>query len=332
MADEADLRSLRFRREREASWKALEEQITIVEASGAKALSPEDAMALAQNYRAAVSALSVARAISLDLNTRLYLEALCARAFLVVHGVREPLPALMARFFTQGFPAAVRASWRHVLVATLALFAGATVAYILTTNDMDWFSAFVSSWLAQGRTPAASTETLREALAASGEIEDLLSFSTRLFIHNAGVAIFAFALGFALGVPTLLLLFYNGLMLGAFYALYDDRGLGYELAAWLSIHGTTELTAIILAGAAGLTLGDAVAFPKRRSRMEELKAAGRRGAQLIMGAVFMLFIAGFLEGVGRQTIESPEGRLAVGLSALGVWLIYFIGVGRRPNR
>lgn len=329
---ESDLRSLRFRREREASWRALEETITLVEKKGPKALSAQAALALAQNYRAAISSLSVARAISLDLNTRLYLEALCARAFLIVHGVREPLPALVARFLGEDLPAAIRAASRHILLAAFILGLGAVTAYILTINDMEWFSAFVHADLAAGRTPAASTETLERALEGHDGIGDLLAFSTQLFVHNTGVAILAFALGVALGIPTILLLFYNGLMLGAFFALYDDRELGYELAAWLSIHGTTELTAIVLAGAAGLVIGDAVAFPKRRARLAEVKAAGHRATRLMMGAAMMLFIAGFLEGVGRQTIESPEARLAVGLSALALWLVYFIGVGRRSGR
>ena len=82
-----------------------------------------------------------------------------------------------------------------------------------------------------------------------------------------------FALGFALGVPTLLLLIQNGLMLGAFIALYDSRGLGFEIVGWLMIHGVTELGAIVLCGAAGLMLGYAIACSRRASRLAQSRPA-----------------------------------------------------------
>lgn len=327
---EPALRSLRFRREREATWRELETLVERVERRGPGALSAEEALRLAQIYRATVSALSVARAISLDLNTRLYLEALCARAFLFVHGTRDSLGRLLERFLRADLPRTVRGARLHVLVAALVMSLGAVIAYWLTAADSGWYEAFVPAYLAGERTPAASDETLLETLRDTGEAAELLAFSTRLFVHNAGVAILAFALGFALGIPTLLLLFHNGLILGAFVALFAERGLGLEAVAWLSIHGTTELLAIALAGGAGLVLGDAVAFPKARDRMSELASAGRRAARLIVGAVCLLMIAGVLEGVGRQTVQETEARLAIGLGALGLWLSYLAVAGRRP--
>ena len=87
------------------------------------------------------------------------------------------------------------------------------------------------------------------------------SFATFLFTHNAQIAIFAFALGFACAVPTVLLILYNGLMLGAFFALFAAKGLGPNVAGWLMIHGTTEIFAICISGAAGIRIGMAIAFP-----------------------------------------------------------------------
>ena len=76
-----------------------------------------------------------------------------------------------------------------------------------------------------------------------------MAFATYLFTHNSQIAIFAFALGFAFAVPTILLILYNGLMLGAFFAVFAAKGLAFNLAGWLMIHGTTELFAIAIAGA-----------------------------------------------------------------------------------
>src|SRR3546814_6805070 len=85
----------------------------------------------------------------------------------------------------------------------------------------------------------------------------------------------AFALGFAFGVPTLLLEYYQGLSLGAMLAVFSGKGLGVDFGGWLFIHGTTELFAAVLAGAAGLRIGTAVVFPGASGRLEAAAAAGR---------------------------------------------------------
>src|SRR5262245_65695142 len=93
-----------------------------------------------------------------------------------------------------------------------------------------------------------------------------------------------FALGFALGVPTLFFLVQTGLMAGAFVALYDRRGLGIDIIGWMMIHGVTEFGAILLCGAAGLMLGYAIALPGERSRLANLAQHGPRAPVVPMGA------------------------------------------------
>jgi uncharacterized membrane protein SpoIIM required for sporulation len=156
----------------------------------------------------------------------------------------------------------------------------------------------------------------------------LYVFATSLFSHNAGIGMFAFALGFALGVPTVLLLFYNGLTLGAFLALYASRGLTWDLVGWLSVHGTTELLAIVLCGGGGLVLAAAIIFPDRETRLESLARRGRAAGTLIMGAVLMLFVAGLLEGFARQLVTDITTRYLIGGIMLAFWLTYFTLGGR----
>ncbi len=151
----------------------------------------------------------------------------------------------------------------------------------------------------------------------------LVTFATSLFTHNAQIAIFAFALGFAFAIPTALLLVYNGLMLGAFMAVFSAKGLGLELGGWLFIHGTTEIFAIIIAGAAGFHIGLAVIFPGRATRSDAAVTAGLKGARAMGGTVLMLAVAGLLEGIGRQIINEDATRYGVGLTMLIVWLLYF---------
>ncbi|MEL7454279.1 MAG: stage II sporulation protein M, partial [Pseudomonadota bacterium] len=145
------------------------------------------------------------------------------------------------------------------------------------------------------------------------------------------VALFAFALGFMFGAPTAFLLIYNGVVLGAFYALFWSRGLGYELTGWLLIHGVTELFAIVLSGAAGFMIGGSVAFPGRKSRLASARDAGQSAAMVAVGAMVMLFFAALLEGFGRQLINSDTVRYAIAGTTFVIWMAYFY-LPRRTER
>ena len=142
------------------------------------------------------------------------------------------------------------------------------------------------------------------------------------------MAVAAFALGFAFCAPTVLLLLYNGATLGAFVSLFASRGLGFELGGWLLIHGVTELFAIILAGAAGLRIGWSAAFPGARSRLAAIAEAGRTAGVAMGGVVVMLFLAGLLEGFGRQLITNDLARYGVAAATGAMWLTYFYGQRR----
>ncbi len=326
------LKSAAFRTEREASWRELEALVAAVERRRLRVLSAHDLARLPALYRAAISSLSVARAISLDRNVLDYLESLCARAYLVVYGTRRHLREAVGDFVGRRLPRAVRAHAVHVALAGLALLLGTLAGFALTRADAERFYAFVSPLMAQGRGPTSTTEALRDALyAKKGAAEMLTSFAMFLFSHNARIGIAAFAVGFAGGVPSALMVFSNGLVLGAFAALYHARGLSIELWAWLLPHGVTELLAVVLCGAGGLALGQALVFPGPDERLRSLAVRGRDAAVLAIGAVGLFFVAGLVEGVFRQLVHSVPIRYAVASAFALLWALYFIRVGRsRP--
>jgi uncharacterized membrane protein SpoIIM required for sporulation len=146
--------------------------------------------------------------------------------------------------------------------------------------------------------------------------DGLTVFASYLFTNNAKIGILCFSLGFAAGLPTALLLLYNGLALGAMTALYHSRGLGGEFLAWVAGHGVTELGAVALCGGAGLALGGAILFPGRRRRLDSLAHCGRNAAPLVIGAVLMLLLAALLEGYFRNRVHSVELRWAVAAATL----------------
>jgi uncharacterized membrane protein SpoIIM required for sporulation len=318
------LPSARFRHEREADWRRLEALLDRADRRGAAALDEEELLALPTLYRATISALSVARETSLDRALIDYLEALSARAYLFLYGVRGRIGPRLARFFRQDWPAAVRGLWKETIAAALLLAAGSIAGYGLVAADPGWFAAMVPGGLVQGRTPDASAEMLRQAIYQQGKAGDGLEIMAGfLFTHNAQMALLCFALGFLLAVPSSLLLIGNGLTLGAFLALYARKGLAGELTGWLCIHGTTELFAIILAGAAGIRIGWAMAFPGRLSRLDAMAEAGRQAGLVMAGVVLMLFAAALLEGFARQLVLNEAARYAIGGLMLAIWLGFF---------
>jgi uncharacterized membrane protein SpoIIM required for sporulation len=220
----------------------------------------------------------------------------------------------------------VRALGLDLWIAFGVLVAGTVLGWLLVAHDPGWYGALVGG--EDVRVPGASREVLRGTLFGHAQENGLGAFAAYLFGHNAQISILCFALGFAFGVPTLMLLVQNAGMLGAMLWLFHGQGLTLEVVGWLSIHGTTELFAITLAGAAGLHVGRAMAFPGRRVVMAAASQAGTRAAVVMVGVVLMLVVAGLLEGFGRQLIEDTGGRLAVGGAMLVLWLAYFFGYRR----
>ena len=312
----------RFRAAHAAEWERLERLVTRIEKRSIRVLSDDDLLALPLLYRSALSSLSVARETSLDRSLIVYLEQLCTRAYFQLYGVPSSALSQLKRFFVHSWPAAIQAIWRETLVAFLLTVAAAVVGYLLVRSDPTWFYGIVGDGLASGRDPSASADTLRQTLYAKHD-DMLATFAAALFTHNAQIAIFAFALGFAFAVPTVLLMVYNGLMLGAFLAVFVPKGLGFAFTGWIMIHGTTELFAIIIAGAAGFRIGTAIAFPGRNARGDSAVQAGKAGAVAMAGTVVMLAVAGLLEGIGRQTITDDVSRYAIGAVMLAGWLLYF---------
>ncbi len=312
----------RFRAAHEADWERLDRLVTRMEKRSIRALSDDDLLALPLLYRTTLSSLAVARDTSLDRGLLVYLERLSTRAYFQIYGVQTSVWRQLGHFFARGWPEAVQSLWRETLICALLTLASAVVAYLLVRGDPAWFYGIIPEGLAGGRDPTASAESLRRTLYDRHD-DMLATFAAYLFTHNSQIAIFAFALGFAFAIPTILLILYNGLMLGAFFAVFAAKGLAFNLAGWLAIHGTTELFAIAIAGAAGLRIGTAIAFPGRDSRTESAVRAGRSAALAMAGTVIMLAVAGLLEGIGRQTIVDDTSRYLIGAAMLAGWLAYF---------
>jgi uncharacterized membrane protein SpoIIM required for sporulation len=317
------LKSHRFRMEREADWRRLEEILDLIESGKRRELTDSEIIALPVLYRSALSSLSMARAISLDQSLISYLSSLATRAYFCVYGTRMHVMHRIARFFARDWPATVFGLWRETAVAAGLVLAGVVAGFFFTNASPDWFYSFIPDGMAQGREPGAAAAYLRQTLFEQHGPSGLAFFASILFSHNAQIAILAFALGFACGLPTAYLLFENGLSLGALLAVYVDHGLGVDFMGWILIHGVTELFAVILAGAAGFRLGWTLVFPGDETRAAALANAGRTAAVVMIGVVVMLFCAGLLEGIARQLVTNTFARYGIAATTAVIWFGFF---------
>jgi uncharacterized membrane protein SpoIIM required for sporulation len=318
------LKSKRFREERQEVWKEMERMLQRIESRSVRDLTDEEIIKLPRLYRSTLSSLSVARATSLDQSVVSYLESLSTRAYYVIYGNQQRLRDRVYNFFARDWPLAVQGAWKDTIASSFIFALGMLIGFVLVSNNPDWFYSFMSESMASGRTPAASEEYLRETIYGYEKEEGSLgAFAAFLFSNNSRVSILAFALGFAFALPTVALLLYNGLSIGAFIAVFTAKDLGFEVGGWLSIHGTTELFAIALAGAGGILIGRAVAFPGDMTRMESLRSKAEQAAIILGGVIVMMFVAGLIEAFGRQLINNDFIRYGIGGAMLIFWLVYF---------
>jgi uncharacterized membrane protein SpoIIM required for sporulation len=142
--------------------------------------------------------------------------------------------------------------------------------------------------------------------------------------HNVGIALQCFARGILFGVGTICTLLYNGIAIGAVGGYVVARGHGEKFLSFVVSHGSFELTAIAVAGGAGLMLGDALVHPGNRTRLEALRVQGLEAVQIAGGAAVMLVVAALIEG-----FWSPAPIPAVFKYSLGavLWTLVFLYLG-----
>ena len=143
--------------------------------------------------------------------------------------------------------------------------------------------------------------------------------------NNIGVAFMAFVSGLLTSFGTGLILLQNGVMLGAFQTFFAQHGLLWESALAIWLHGTIEISAIIVAGAAGLAMGNGWLFPGTYSRLYSFRRGAKRGLKIVIGTVPLFCVAGFIEGFLTRHTEWPDmGRLTIILLSAAFIIYYYI--------
>jgi uncharacterized membrane protein SpoIIM required for sporulation len=286
----------------------------------ARGLAPDEVDELVQLYQLTSTHLSHARAVYGDSGLNGRLNRLVAEANAVVHGSRSSTSAAVRRFFTATFPGAVWALRRFMLASALLLFVPALV---------------IGVWLA--RSPVALDTTIsdeQQAAMLATEFEDYYSsepasqYAARVTINNIQVAITAFALGILVCVGTAWILASNGANVGLAAGLFHAAGEAPQFYGLILPHGMLELTAVVLAGGAGLRLGWTIIDPGDRLRSTALREEGRRAMAVILGLVLVFISAGLIEGFVTGSGLPTFLRVGIGLSAWTAFVAYVVRYGR----
>ena len=234
---------------------------------------------------------------------RAYLEALVARAYGQIHETRERQHRLLLlEWFTVGFPQAFRRHVRAFWVTVVITIVGVSFGWFAVQLDPDAKSALLP--FGHGEMDPAERVKMEERNRGDRLAGHKTTFSGMLMTHNIKVSITTLALGMSYGLGTIILLFYNGVILGGICVDYLMAGQGRFLAGWLLPHGSIEIPAILVAGQAGLILGGAlIGWGKRTSLRARLVEVRSDVMMLIYGVSVMLVWAGIIEAFFSQYHE-----------------------------
>ena len=319
---------------RKPAWDQLAAILARAGGTGVRRLGRDDLRALGPLYRRAASDLAYARLRGADPNLVAYLNDLVGRAHGLLYAERGPGMGRLWRFLAVGFPRVLRARRVYVLLAALLLLLGSVVGAGVVAANPRMLATVVPAQFVDNDAHYAQREKRRQGgspasgTSASDAVKPV--FSAYLMQNNIRVAFTAFALGMLGGFPTLLLLFYNGLPLGGLAMQQHQHG--RDLLFWSLIlpHGVIELTAIVIAGGAGMLIGHALVVPGELSRKDALALAGRDAVRLILGTLLLFVAAGLIESFISPS-DLPE-LVKLGFAALTALALaaYFRAGGRRP--
>jgi uncharacterized membrane protein SpoIIM required for sporulation len=310
-------------------WDELAALLAKLEAEPERRLPLSEIRRLHYLYERCSSDLSRLDTFATEPGLRAFLGSLVSRAYSLIHETRAPLK-LRWRTAVLAFPRAFR---RHLQAFRLS------VAVTLVGCAFGWFALHVDTrnkailmpfpgLLVPPAERVAQEESVKEDPLKGVKA----SFAAQLMTHNTQVTLMAMAMGLTFGVGTLLLLFYNGVILGAVATDYIVGGQGVFLAGWLLPHGSVEIPAILLGGQAGFILAGAlIGWGDRTPRAQRLRTVAADLVTIVSGAGVLLVWAGTVESFISQHHQPviPYGlKIAFGLCEMTALAFYLGWVGR----
>lgn len=302
------------------AWRRLEDLTVRARRSGQRALAPAEVDELVALYQRTSAQLSHARTYYDDPGLTSRLTTLVAAANAAIYGSQPASLKAFGRFFTETFPAAVYVNRRFIAAAAALLLVPAiAMGAWLSTSDR--------------ALEAAVPEEVRDAYTQT-RFEDYYSskpageFSTQVLVNNIEVSFLAFAAGVFLCAGTAFLLANNGYQIGAAAGVFIHAHEAGKFFGLILPHGLLELTAITIAGGAGLRLGWTVIAPGDRPRGEALADEGRRAVVIVLGLMLCFVVAGIIEGFVTPSDLPTPMRVGIGVLVEASFLFWMVSRGR----
>jgi uncharacterized membrane protein SpoIIM required for sporulation/uncharacterized RDD family membrane protein YckC len=314
-----------------ARWGAFAELLDRVRARGGlRALGEDEVSAFVAQYRELTVDLARLRTASRgrDPDALFYLSRLVGAGHNLLYRQRPAGTREAWRYLTVGVPREVRRSWLPVSLAAFLLFAPGVATYAAIVRDPSLGPRLVSPGMIARAEGAAERERRGGGYLPERDAELRGPLMTSMIMtNNLRVALSAFAGGMTAGVGTVLALVFNGFALGGPLAVYRNLGVLSNILGFVAAHGVIELTAIVLAGGAGLLVGSAILLPGALARRDAFFVRGRRALRLVAGSAALLVVAGVIEGTISPSPLPHATKYAVS-AATAVLLVVYLTRGR----
>lgn len=305
---------------RKDNWNRLDALTRRVETEGVKSLGRDDLRDFGLLYRQSAADLSSARADGGARTLEQYLNRLVGRAHNFVYSGRRLGLRSLWDFFAHGYPRLLRRLGRYVSIATALFIFGALLGALIATLRPDFQHSFMS--------PQMMEDIEHHKMWTERILTAKPQASTGIMTNNITVCFMTFAGGITLGLWTLWSLFFNGVMLGVVAVACGQHRMALNIWSFIAAHGSLELPAIMLSGAAGLRIASGILFPGMLRRRDSMALAGSEAVQLLAGTIPMLIVAGTLEAFLSPTHAPVALKFAVG-AVLFAALCFWLGEGGR---
>jgi uncharacterized membrane protein SpoIIM required for sporulation len=311
--------SNRWLEKRKPFWARLE-NLVARSSRGVSALSHSELQELGLLYRQTASDLAAVREDASNRQLATYLNQLLGRSHNLIYLGHKPKVSGIVRFYRDTYPQVFRETLRQTLLAVAIFVSTGIVAWVITCKDPGFAYRLLGprmmETIEQRKMWTESIVTVKP-LASSG-----------IMTNNLSVAFSAFAMGITAGIGTIWMISINGLLLGVIGAATWKAGMAMQLWSFVAPHGVLELPAIFIAGGAGLEIARGMLFPGMLPRRHSLVRAGGRAAELVLGTIPLLVVAGVIEG-----FFSPSGAPVImkfGLAAVlfCALLVYLFGAAK----
>ncbi|MDC6390000.1 stage II sporulation protein M [Maribacter sp. PR1] len=265
--------------------------------------------------------LSYAKTFYPSSNTEFYLNSLASQAHQQIYKTkREPKNRIIA-FWKSEFPLMFKQFHRELLIAFLVFLFFSFVGAYSAANEGDFVRSILGDAYVNMTLENIEKGDPMAVYKQMGEFNMFLGIT----INNIRVALMAFVYGILLGVGTLMVMLQNGIMLGSFQYFFYEKGLLWESVRTIWIHGTIEISVIIIAGCAGLVLANGMLFPGTYTRLESFKRGVKSGLKIMVSTVPFFIVAGFLEGFVTRHTEMPDWlAVLIILGSLALILFYYV--------